>query len=282
MYQVPRLPFPAYAVGLLLAFGFGLALVRREARKWGLNVALVTDLGVHVVLLSIVGARLLHVVADGDAGRYLQRCTTKTPADCLAVFRFWEGGLVFYGGMLLALGYGYAFIRRNRLPPWRVMDLFALAMPLGLTFGRLGCHFHGCCFGAPTDLAWGVSFPAGSDASWAQAAAGLLPASDRASLPVHPTQLLSAALNLTIFATLYLGVRRYQRADGELLCGFGVLYGVARFCVELLRADARGSVGALSTSQLISILQVATALVGWVSLRRRAQRGITPVKSGLS
>lgn len=268
MFQVPRLPFPAYLVGLLLAFTFGLALVRREARHRGLDAVRITDLGIHVVLLSMVGARLLHVVADGDAGRYLQRCTTKTPADCLAVFRFWEGGLVFYGGLLLALGYGYAFVRRHRLDPWRVMDLFALALPLGLTFGRLGCHFHGCCFGKPTDLAWGVRFFAGSDASWAQAAAGLIPTADRASLPVHPTQLLSAALNLAIFVLLYGVVRRHQRFDGELICAFGLMYGVARFGVELLRADARGAVGPLSTSQLISVLLVTAAVAAWSVLRR--------------
>ena len=66
MFEVPRLPFPAYAVGLLLAFTFGLLLVRREARKSGLDAALLTDLSIHVVMLSIVGSRVLHVVADGD------------------------------------------------------------------------------------------------------------------------------------------------------------------------------------------------------------------------
>ncbi len=278
MFQVPRLPVPAYPIGLLLAFAFGLALVRREARRSGLDAVRITDLAVHLMLLSIVGARLLHVVADGDAGGYLQRCTAQNPADCLAVFRFWEGGLVFYGGLLVALGYGYAFVRRHRLPPWRVMDLFALALPLGLTFGRLGCHFHGCCFGSPTDLAWGVSFPAGSDASWAQTAAGLLPAADHASLPVHPTQLLSAALNLGIFAVLYSVVRHRQRFDGELLCAFGLLYGGARFGVELLRADARGSLGPLSTSQVISVLLVLAAGVTWSVLRRR---GIAPAPKEL-
>jgi len=276
MFGVPRLPFPAYPVGLLLAFTFGLALVRREARRNGLDAARITDLGVHLILLAMVGARLLHVVADGDAGRYLQRCTTQRPADCLAVFRFWEGGLVFYGGLLLALGYGYTFVRRHRLPPWRVMDLFALALPLGLTFGRLGCHFHGCCFGSPTDLAWGVSFPAGSDASWAQFTAGLLPSADYASLPVHPTQLLSAALNLTIFAVIYGLVRRRQHFDGELLCVFGLLYGGTRFGVELLRADARGSLGPLSTSQLISVLLVVAAGVIWIM---RHRRGIAPAQN---
>jgi len=279
MSQVPRLPFPAYAVGLLLAFACGLALVRREAKHRGLDVARLTDLGVHVVLLSLVGARLLHVVADGDAGRYLQRCTSHTPADCLAVFRFWEGGLVFYGGLFLALAYGYAFLRRHRLPAWRVLDLFALALPLGLTFGRLGCHFHGCCFGKPSDLAWGVRFPAGSDASWAQSAAGLLPTAARASLPVHPTQLLSAMLNLALFAALYGVIRRRQRADGELICAFGVLYGAARFAVETLRADARGSVGWLSTSQLLSVLLLAAAAVTWVVLRRNARES-RPPKTG--
>jgi len=269
MFQVPRLPFPAYALGLTLAFTFGVILVRREARRRGLSTTLVTDLCVHVILVSIVGARLVHVVADGDAERYLQRCTTHTPAGCLAVLRFWEGGLVFYGGLALALGYGWFFIRRHRLPFWRVLDLFALALPLGLTFGRLGCHFHGCCFGAPTDLAWGLRFPAGSDASWSQAAAGLLPTADHVSLPVHPTQLLSVALNLTIFAVLYGVVRRRQRFDGELVCLFGLAYGVTRFGVELLRADPRGSVGPLSTSQLLSVVLVVAAAAAWSVLGRR-------------
>jgi phosphatidylglycerol:prolipoprotein diacylglycerol transferase len=272
MLEVPRLPFPAYAVGLVLAFAAGLALVRREARRQGLDVARITDLGVHVVLLSVVGARLAHVAADGDAGRYLRQCAVATPADCLAVFRFWEGGLVFYGGLALALGYGLAFARRSHLPVWRVADLFALALPLGLTFGRLGCHFHGCCYGAPTDLPWGVSFPPGSDASFAQAAAGLLPDADHASRAVHPTQLLSAGLCLAIFAALYLGVRPRQRFAGELASGFALLYGAARFGVELLRADPRGSLGPLSTSQWGSVALMTGAVVAWRALRHRPRQ----------
>ncbi|MFH2008882.1 MAG: prolipoprotein diacylglyceryl transferase [bacterium] len=280
MFQVPRLPVPAYPLGLLLAFTAGLILVRREARRRGLDPVQMTDLGIYVVLLSLVGARALHVLADGDARRYLDQCVAQSPADCLAVFRFWEGGLVFYGGLLLALGFAVAYVRRRGLALWRVADLFGLALPLGLTFGRLGCHFHGCCFGAPTRAAWGVSFPPGSDASTAQAAAGLLSDAARHSLAVHPTQLLSVGLNLGIFLALYFGLRPRQRFEGQLMCGFLLLYGPARFAVEALRADARGGVGPLSTSQLISLLLVAGAAVAWTRLSALTMKESTSSKTG--
>ena len=280
MLHVDRLPFPAYPVGLLLAFTAGLWLVRREARRRGVDPVRMTDLGVHVILLSIVGARLLHVVADGDAQLYLDRCLAHTPRDCLAVFRFWEGGLVFYGGLLLALAYGLIFVRRHGLELWRVADLFGLALPLGLFFGRLGCHFHGCCFGARTDLAWSITYPPGSDASAAQAATGALAHGELASLPVHPTQLLSAGLCLAIFGGLYFGLRPRQRWHGQLMCAFLMLYGVARFAVEALRADARGSLGPLSTSQAVSVVLVAGAAVLWVRLRGRTERESTAAKNG--
>jgi len=280
MFQVPRLPVPAYPLGLLIAFAAGLLLIRREARRRGLDPVAMTDLSIFVILLSLIGARALHVLADGDAQRYLDQCVAQSPPDCLAVFRFWEGGLVFYGGLLLALGFAVAFVRRRRLPLWRVADLFGLALPLGLSFGRLGCHFHGCCFGRATRAAWGVSFPPGSDASTAQASAGLLSDAALPSLAVHPTQLLSVGLNLGIFLTLFFGLRPRQRFDGQLMCGFLLLYGPTRFAVECLRADARGGMGPLSTSQLISVLLVAGAAVAWARLSGQTMKESTSSKTG--
>ena len=115
-----------------------------------------------------------------------------------------------------------------------------------------------------------MRFPPGSDASWAQAAAGLLPSAKHASHAVHPTQLLSAGLNLAIFALLYGVLRRRQRFDGQLMAGFLILYSVARFGVEFLRADPRGSLGPLSTSQLLSLATATGAAAAWVLLSRRS------------
>lgn len=296
-----RVVLPSYFFMLGVAFAVGFVLVRRESRRVGLDPERMTDLAVYIVIFSLIGSRAAHVLFDGLAGDYLRLCLSPEllpaeglpdrtcvtdadckigtlsyvcsmatarchpPRDCLAVFRGWQGGLTYYGGFLLAFLFAYVFVRRHRIRWGHVLDLFGFLIPLGLIFGRIGCYLNGCCFGALTDLPWGASFPEGSPASWQHFEAGLLPARNLPSLPVHPTQLYSALINLGIFLYVYLWVRTRKSFNGQVLVAFLGLYSLGRFVVEFLRADQRGGLGGLSTSQIISLM---VALLAWVLYRR--------------
>jgi phosphatidylglycerol:prolipoprotein diacylglycerol transferase len=265
--------FPAYMTLLMIGFTLAIWLARRDEDRQGKNGDRVVDLGLIMLACGIIGARLLSVVADGKLHDFVNLCTDPKlveavdakvrmctadaqcgydylcdlernkcypPKDCLAALKFWQGGLTYYGGFLLAVPVGLWWARRKNLGVWRMADLTAPLIAFGLFWGRLGCFFNGCCYGAHTDGPLGVDFPGRPD--------------------VHPTQLYEALGSLAIFAILYFYVRPRKRAHGQVFAVFLVAYAVMRFLLEFLRADDRGGFAGLSTSQWISIPLVG---LGW-------------------
>ena len=284
--------FPSYFVLLLSGFLFATALGVLWARRIGMNPDVVVDLGLAMLLAGVAGSRILHVIADGYFWDYVHLCTDPTlvdwplersecvssayegvwdatkgvchpqARDCLAWAKFWAGGLTYYGGFLGATGAAVFLLRRDRFPFWKAADMAGFAIPMGLAFGRMGCLLAGCCFGSMTTLPWGLSFPPRSPASEEQAKAHLLDSVRMWSHPVHPTQIYESAASLAIAAVCLFYVLPRKRYDGQVFAASVVLYSVARFLVEILRRDARGGAGGLSTSQLIGIgLVVGAALI---------------------
>ena len=186
-----------------------------------------------------------------------------------------RSGLVFYTGALAALGAMYAGCRLIRLSPWPLLDAVCLYLPLGHAFGRLGCFFGGCCFGAPTDAACGVRFPAGSPAFLQHKSQGLLPDGAVASLPVHPSQLYETAGNLVLFALLLLLARSRPLPPGRLTALYLAGYAALRFALEFWRGDAlRGVYFGLSASQYIALATLAAVIA---ATTRGGKRPAAPV-----
>ena len=241
-----------YAYGFFLALGFvvGLGLATLKARKEGIAFERVVDLFFYTVVSAIIGSRILYVLINFDFFR----------KDFLQIFKMWEGGLVFYGGFLLAVGVSIWYMRWNRLPLWKLADLFSPSIALGLFFGRIGCFFAGCCYGKETSLPWGVVF---TDP------ASLAPL----NVPLHPTQLYEAATNLVIF--FFLKWREKGKTfDGQVFWFFLFLYSVTRFFIEMLRGDPRGSLFQkfLSTSQEIGVFLAVASLFMLFYLKRGQRR----------
>jgi phosphatidylglycerol---prolipoprotein diacylglyceryl transferase len=115
-------------------------------------------------------------------------------------------------------------------------EAFALAIPIGHAIGRVGCYLSGCCFGTPTTLPWGVTFPGASLAHTSQVTLGLVGAGD-APLPVHPTQLYEIAFDLVLFAALFI-VRDRTRTRGSLFRAYLFAYATFRLMLELVRGDS--------------------------------------------
>ncbi len=282
--------FPSYFVLLLSGFFFATGVGVLWARRVGLNPDVIVDLGLAMLLAGVAGARILHVFADGYFWDYVHLCTDPARVewpldraeclsplydgtwdaargvchpknqDCFAWAKFWAGGLTYYGGFLGATAAAVALLRRDRFPFWKAADMAGFAIPLGLAFGRMGCLLAGCCFGAPTTLPWGLSFPPRSPASEAQAKQHLLESARLFSHPVHPTQIYESAASLAVAAVCLLVVHPRKRYDGHVFVAFLCLYAGARFVVEILRRDARGDLFGLSTSQLIGVVLVAAAV----------------------
>jgi len=241
-----------YAYGFFLATGFvaGAIFAILAARREGISIERIIDLFFYTIFSAIVGSRLLFVLVNFDFYR-------KNP---LHVFRIWEGGLVFYGGLVLAAGVSIGYMRRHRLPIWKMADLFSPSVALGLFFGRVGCFFAGCCYGKATDLPWAVTFTDPNSLA-------------RLNTPLHPAQLYDAANGLAIFFFL-LWMRRRKAFDGEIFWLFLLLYSVTRFLIEMLRGDPRGFLFGtlLSTSQAVGIFLAIVSFFMLFYLKRRKGR----------
>jgi phosphatidylglycerol:prolipoprotein diacylglycerol transferase len=237
-----------HTYGLLVALGFlvGITWVNYEAKRVGEPPEKLMDLCFYIVLAAIIGSRIFYVFTDLD--HFLSH-----PLD---FFKIWEGGLVFYGGLIGAVVVSVWYMRKNHLKFWRVADIFAPGAALGHVLGRLGCFSAGCCYGKPVSegFPWGVTFPSNPES--------LAPA----GISIYPTQLMEAGAEFAIFWILFF-FRKKKQFDGQVLLLYLILYSIVRSILEIYRGDlVRGFLfgGAISVSQFISFLIILTAVVFWV------------------
>ncbi|MDW8468260.1 MAG: prolipoprotein diacylglyceryl transferase [Burkholderiales bacterium] len=198
--------------GLLWLVGFGTAwwLGRRRIAAGLAPVSReqFDDLLFAAALGAIAGGRLGYAIFYRP-GYYL--------AHPLEILYLWQGGMSFHGGFLGVLVAVAIVAHRRRLDWWRVMDFVAPLVPLGLAAGRLGNFINGELWGRPTDLPWGMVFPAAGPE------------------PRHPSQLYQAAgEGLTLFALLWWFSSR-PRPRGQVSAVFLLGYGVLRFAAEFAR-----------------------------------------------
>jgi phosphatidylglycerol:prolipoprotein diacylglycerol transferase len=244
-------PITVYTYGLLLAaaylLGLKLAMVRAKSR--GLDQTRVLDLGIYIIISALVGAKLLLLITDF-------RSFTSHPAQLMDLAR--SAG-VFYGGLILAVVVALWYIRRIGLPLWTTCDVFAPGIALGHVVGRMGCFFAGCCYGKPTNVPWAITFKD----PFAAANVGT-----PLNQPLHPTQLYEAGAEALILIVLLLTESRGKRYPGRTFWLYMLLYAISRYIIEIFRGDPRGTVGAFSTSQFISIILAPLAVIMLVYLRR--------------
>ena len=280
---------PSYFVLLVTGFMFAATLGVLWAKRIGRNPDVVVDLALGMLLAGVAGARILHVFVDGYFWDYVHLCTDPSlvdwqitkgaclsdrydgiwdaakavchpkSSDCFAWAYFWAGGLTYYGGFVGASVVAWFLLKRDRFPFWKAADMAGFAVPTGLAFGRMGCLLAGCCFGVQSNGPLGLVFPPGSPASESQFKRALLPTMHTESLPVLPAQIGESAASLAIAAFCLLVVHPRKRYDGQVFAVFVVLYAVARFILEFFRADDRGGVLGISTSQWVGILLIAAA-----------------------
>jgi len=246
--------FRIYTYGFFIVVGFVaaviLAALKIRKSNSGISFENIVDLFFYTVLSGFIGSRLLFVLINFDLYR----------KDPVGIFKIWEGGLVFYGGFALAVMVAFWYMRWNRLPVWKLADTISPLIALGLSFGRIGCFFAGCCYGRETSLPWAIVFKHPDSLA-------------RLNVPLHPTQLYDAANGLGIF--FFLGwMEKRKTYDGQVFLLFLFLYATTRFFVEIFRGDPRGFLfgNLLSTSQAIGILLAIPSLFVLSYMWKRCRR----------
>jgi phosphatidylglycerol:prolipoprotein diacylglycerol transferase len=180
-----------------------------------------------------------------------------------------------FPGIVVGGVIGVHLARRWLKLPLAVADPFALALPVGLAVGRIGCLLGGCCFGTPAALPWAVTYPAGSLAHQVHLNRGWIPAGAQASLPVHPVQLYEIVLLLGVIAVLLLARSRLKKAGSLFLLYLG-LQSLVRFSIEFGRESGPiNLVLGLKPLQLVLLgLAFGSLFVFW--FRERAATTVSP------
>ncbi len=210
-FEIGPLSVHWYGIAYLVSFiGVWRFAVWQTKRSWSpVKASQVEDLIFYGALGVVVGGRLGYVFFY-QFSRFLE--------EPLWLFKVWEGGMAFHGGLLGVIAALAIFAHRNQIRFLDLGDFIAPLAPIGLFLGRIANFVGGELWGRSTDGWWGMVFPR-----------------DPAGLPRHPSQLYEAFLEGLVIFVVLMWLARKQRAAGFLSGLFLVMYGCFRFLVEFAR-----------------------------------------------
>jgi phosphatidylglycerol:prolipoprotein diacylglycerol transferase len=219
LFNIGPITIRSYGVMLALAFFAGILYVRRVALRDGKPFERFLTIAYIMVFGGIIGARLFYVLfhLDEFAGNWTASFNP------FGSDEFGIAGLNMYGGVLVAIIGTFVYCCWRQMSTLEVLDYFSPALGLGLGIARIGCFLNGCCFGTPTDLPWGVSFPPGS-----------IPYTVYFDAPLHPSQLYISLYGFGLFLLLHFMMKR-KRFVGQTVALMFMIEAVFRFIIEYVR-----------------------------------------------
>lgn len=224
---------PSY--GLLIIIGIVLANIIAykliHKKKHDINEFIIIE--AYTFLGAFIGAKLLYLFVS------YQEIEWHKILDCHYLNQLMRGGFVFYGGLFGGLLFALLAGKIHKLQVTDYIRSYIFLIPFIHTFGRIGCFMAGCCYGIPYKGFGAVVYPKES-----LAPSGVF---------LFPVQLIEAILLLSISITIYLLQAKYEwNYTIEL---YLIAYAIIRFILEYLRYDdVRGTIGNMSTSQLLSLI----------------------------
>lgn len=227
---------------VFLGLAISLFLMECRSRREGFPspAEMVFDLVFVIVASGFVGGRVAYVIENFPV--FLE--------NPLSVFAFWEGGLIFYGGMISSFICLFLFTRFKKISFLKVLDFLVPYVALTHAFGRVGCFLNGCCGGRVCELPWAVRFPGETQS-------------------VHPTQLYETGWDLVLFFFL-IRLSGRKPNSGAVTSAYFFFYGLGRFCVEFFRAG-NPFWGIFTANQWMSLAIMAGSAVFYAF--RARQRG---------
>jgi phosphatidylglycerol:prolipoprotein diacylglycerol transferase len=247
-----------YIIAFLICYILVLYRIKRE-KEFSVSPEEIQNLMMYMIIGLIIGARLGYVLFY-NLSYYLGN-----PLEIFLPFSFSNGititgisGMSFHGGLIGILVSAWIFTRKAGLNFWDMADLFAPAVPLGYTFGRIGNFINGELYGRITSSSIGMYFP-------------FAPGSN----PRHPSQLYEAFFEgIFLFIVLW-NLRKVQKPRGAILAFYLIGYGIVRFFIEYFRQpDAH--IGfifmSFSMGQLLCGVMVAGGIVLYLYLNQIEKR----------
>ena len=164
------------------------------------------------------------------------------------IFKIWEGGMSFHGGLIGIIISSIIFGKRNNQNPFLYMDIVALVAPIGIFFGRLSNFINSELYGKVTDLPWSVTFI------------------QIDNLPRHPSQIYEALLEGIILFIILMNFKNknFLSKPGLISSLFLIFYSIFRFSIEFLRVPDE-QLGYLflnlTMGQILSVILILSGLV---------------------
>jgi len=241
--QLGTFELRSYGIIVALSFFLGLWLSAREAKRTGLDPALVHDFAFYALLGGLVGARLYYVVFSKPA-YFVQH-----PLEVVAI---WHGGIGIIGAVLGGLIAALWYCRKKGLSFWRFADTLAPGAALGQAAGVIACLLNGDSYGRPADLAWAITY------TDPRAMAPL-------NVPLHPVELYELAAYLLVFFLVW-RTRGKFRTPGFTFLAYLAGYGAARFSVEFFRGNPAIFAWGIPAAQVFGVVLILAAAAGFTIL----------------
>ena len=251
-------PITVHGYGLMIAIGLLAAILLADYRgkKQGLDGDLLFNLMIVAIVTGFLGAKLLYLIVEF-------KTFIKHPWELL----FSGSGFVVYGGIIFGALSAYFYCKKKGMSFLKHFDLFMPSIAIAQGFGRVGCLGAGCCYGKETESIFHIIFHESPIAP--------------NNVALIPTQLYSSISNFAIAAILLIYAQKSKK-PGNVGLLYLVLYSVFRSIIEFFRADYRGSIGVLSTSQFISIFIFVGAIIAMIINHKKGlkdtEREIEPKK----
>ena len=243
------------------------------------------------ILCLILGARIFYTLVYDESGYYWHKpWRIFWPFDESGAFTGFAG-MSYHGGFIGGLLGMLLWCTLKHKPVVKWIDVMAVSIPLGFTFGRLGNFFNAELYGRITSVPWGMIFPDADVYSlslgWVQqivekTGLAVPDGTSTVRLPRHPSQLYEALFEgVGLWAVLWL-LRKRKPFDGFMACAYSFLYGAVRFVIEYFREpdeDLGYRIAAvkdapiyfnvsllnLSTGQILCLLMMAAGLIAAVA-----------------
>lgn len=237
-------PIKVHWYGLMYLFGFIAVYLLGQHRAKQTWSAIKPEAIEDLVTWGAIG-----VILGGRIGYILFYNFAEFINNPIVLFKIWQGGMSFHGGMLGVFIAMYFFAKKQNCTLFQLTDIIAPIAPIGLGLGRIGNFINSELWGRPSDIPWAMVFPNGGD------------------IPRHPSQLYEAFLEgLLLFIILWFysqKPRATMATTGLALC----LYGCFRFLAEFFRMpDAHLGFIALDWLTMGQLLSTPMMMIGALML----------------